>query len=424
MTLTLSPKQSNVYAWGWQPGARFRYAVCGRRFGKTHLGLAEINRAIRLAVRRKIPTDNEIWYGAPNKTQAKRVLWQRLKNSIPGTWRAEVPNETLCSIQLTSGHTVRLVGFENPDTLRGSTLYFFIGDEWADCPADAWSTIIRPMLSTAQGHALFMGTPKGFDHFYEGYVAGQPGGRADTRSWQYTTIQGGQVPATEVEAARADLDLRTFRQEYEATFETFAGRVYYAFSRQDSVRPCPHDPALPVHVGMDFNINPMSATVWQERGSEVWQVDEIVIPTSNTHEMADELIRRYARPGGVVAHITVYPDPAGAQRRTSASGRTDHSILRDKGLAVVAQAAHPAVRDRINLVNGRFQSADGHRRAYVDPRCRQSIQAWERLAYREGTSEPDKESGYDHLPDATGYFMWGRYGVTRAQRTNVPHLGR
>jgi hypothetical protein len=39
--IQLSPKQANIYAWGWQKDARFRYAVCGRRFGKTYLNVSD-----------------------------------------------------------------------------------------------------------------------------------------------------------------------------------------------------------------------------------------------------------------------------------------------------------------------------------------------------------------------------------------------
>src|SRR5262245_15379249 len=74
------------YTWGWQKDARFRYAVCGRRFGKTYLGAKEMRRAYRLAVEHNIHPDNEIWYGAPTFKQAKRVMCNRLKRSIPEDW--------------------------------------------------------------------------------------------------------------------------------------------------------------------------------------------------------------------------------------------------------------------------------------------------------------------------------------------------
>lgn len=436
--INLTAKQANVYSWGWQPAARFRDSVCGRRFGKTYLGAAEMRRAAALAARWNVHPDDEIWYCAPTFKQAKRVFWRRLKRAIPRDWIEGRPNESECFIALKSGHMIRVVGLDSYDNLRGSGLFFVLVDEWADSPYEAWEEVIRPMLATCKyivdgvlrhgGHALRIGTPKGFNHCYETYLLGQSGGEPDHRSWIYSTLEGGNVPLEEVENARRNLDPRTFRQEYEASFENYSGRVYYAFERKHSVKSCAYDPTLPLHVGMDFNVNPMSATVWQDRpDGDFWQIGEIVIPTSDTGEMARELRNRYGRIVNSqidVSHVTVYPDPAGAQRKTSAQGKTDFSILQEHGLRVYAMNAHPLVRDRINLVNAKFLSADGKRHAFVDPTCRQSIKCYEQLTYKEGTSEPDKDLGLDHLPDATGYHFYTRFAYKPARGAYLPHMSR
>ena len=431
--IALTAKQGNIYVWGWQNEARFRFAVCGRRFGKTFLVAEEMRRGARLAHLPRVPGKNEIWYGAPTFKQAKRVFWRLLKRAIPRDWLLHGRwHESECCGILKSGHVLRIVGLDNYDDLRGSGLFFFVGDEWDDAKPEAWSEVILPMLATAGGHALFIGSPKGFAALYQGYVAGQ-GAEPDVKSWAYTSLQGGHVPSSEIDRARRTLDARTFRQEYEARFESFAGQVYYAFSRSASVRARDYDAALALHIGMDFNIAPMSATVWQEvperQGLVAWQIDEIVLPTSNTHDMAEEIARRYGRAGfdplnPDVSHITIYPDPAGAQSRTSAQGMTDLSILSARGFKVLALQSHPLIRDRINLVNARFESADGTRRAFVAPRCVKSIEALEQQAYRPGSSEPDKAGGHDHLNDATGYFMYARYAHKPSFRTDIGHMGR
>ena len=128
----LSPKQANIYCWGWQPTARFRDAVCGRRFGKTFLGKAEMRRAARLAVAWRVSVEDEIWYAAPTFKQGKRVFWRRLKQAIPRAWLAGRPNESACTLTLKSGHVLRVVGLDQYDNLRGSGLFFVLIDEWAD----------------------------------------------------------------------------------------------------------------------------------------------------------------------------------------------------------------------------------------------------------------------------------------------------
>lgn len=441
--INLTAKQANVYSWGWQPEARFRDPVCGRRFGKTYLGAAEMRRAASLAARWNVHPDDEIWYCAPTFKQAKRVFWRRLKRAIPRDWIDGKANESECFIALKSGHMIRVVGLDSYDNLRGSGLFFVLIDEWADCPYEAWDEVIRPMLATCKytvdgqmrrgGHALRIGTPKGFNHCYDTYLKGQ-GSEADHKSWLYSTIDGGNVPPEEVASARRTLDPRTFRQEYEASFENYSGRVYYAFDRRHTVKPCAYDPKMALHIGMDFNVNPMSATIWQEqKDGDLWQVSEIAIPTSNTDEMAAEIRTRYGKPGFQpdqldVGHITIYPDPAGSQRKTSAQGETDISILRKHGFSVYAMDAHPLVRDRVNLVNGKFLTADGKRHAFVDPSCRESIKCYEQLTYKEGTSDwersPDKSLGLDHLPDATGYYIYTRFAYQPAHSRQINHIGR
>jgi len=388
-------------------------------------------RAARFAMTQNVPEQNEIWYGAPTFKQAKRIFWRLLKKSIPKLWLESGRwNETECSGTLVSGHVIRVVGLDNYDDLRGSGLFFFAGDEWDDAQPECWSEVIRPMLSTSEGHAIFIGSPKGFAALHDGYVKGQEGGEPDTKSWKYTTLEGGNVPPQEIEKARRELDPRTFRQEYEAGFETFAGQVYYSFNRRESVKRCPYDPALPLHIGMDFNVNPMSATIWQRQADgDDWQVGEIEIPTADTVIMADEIIRRYGRSGfdpskPDLSHITIYPDPAGAQRRTSAQGKTDIGLLWEKGFNVKALASHPLVRDRVNIVNARFQNAEGKRRAFVDACCKRSIECYERQVYKDGTSEPDKDGGFDHMPDSAGYFFYACYGHNPTFRTQLGYLAR
>ena len=130
------------------------------------------------------------------------------------------------------------------------------------------------------------------------------------------------VSKEEIEQAKQDIDIRTFRQEFEGTFENYAGAVYYNFHPVDSVIEKKIDWTKPFHLGMDFNVDPMSACVTQIEKDKIYVVDEIVIYSSNTDEMCQEIRDRY----GSKAQIFVYPDPASKQRKTSAGGRTDLSI--------------------------------------------------------------------------------------------------
>jgi hypothetical protein len=413
--VALTPKQANIFVWGWQPKARFRDAVCGRRFGKTFLGKAEMRRAARLAEKWQVSVEDEIWYAAPTFKQAKRVFWRRLKQAIPPSWRAGRPNETECSITLSSGHVMRIVGLDAYDNLRGSGLFFVLIDEWADCAYEAWEEVLRPMLSTCKyivdgelrqgGHALRIGTPKGFNHCYDSYLAGQEGREPDHKSWLYTSLQGGNVPAAEIDAARRTMDVRTFRQEYEASFENYQGVIYYCFDRRKNATNEVVRPGDTLHIGMDFNVGKMAAVVFVVRDGLPRAVDELV-DVFDTPAMIEKIGTRFA--GHAIA---VYPDASGQSRKTVGASESDLSLLKKAGFTVVADAANPGVKDRINSVNAVLCNTYGERRLLVNiDKCPKFTQSLERQVYND-KGEPDKKGGYDHPNDAGGYFINKRYPI-------------
>jgi len=420
--VVLTPKQANIYVWGWQKKARFRDAVCGRRFGKTFLGKAEIRRAARLAAEWGVSVEDEIWYCAPTFKQAKRVFWRRLKQAIPPSWRAGKPNETECSITTKAGHVIRIVGLDAYDNLRGSGLFFALVDEWADCVYAAWEEVLRPMLSTCKfvindeqrvgGHALRIGTPKGFNHCYDSYLDGQ-GAEPDHKSWLYTSVDGGNVPPEEIEAARRKMDPRTFRQEYLASFENYQGVIYYCFDRRtnhtdDTVQPAkPGVAADALHIGVDFNVARMAAVVFVIRDDLPRAVDEFV-DVFDTPALITKIKERYAGHS-----ITVYPDASGQNRKSSNASESDLSLLRAAGFTVVVDATNPGVKDRINSVNAMLCNTYGERRFLVNTnKCQKYTVALERHIY-DDKGEPDKKGGFDHANDAGGYFIVKRWPIVK-----------
>jgi len=370
---------------------RFRVAICGRRFGKTWLAMRELARFAREPGRR-------VWFIAPTRSQGKGIVWEALKDKLMAlNWVTKV-NESELTITLRNDSEISIKSADAYDRMRGFSVDFAVFDEFADMDPDVW-TVVRPTLSDRSGHAMFIGTPKGTGNWSKDIFDMARTHPDSWASWQYTTLDGGRVPPEEVLAARAEMDLRTFRQEYEATFETFAGRIYYAFD-EANIRPLKIDQPDVIYIGMDFNIDPMSACIGIRQGDGLHIVDEIRMFSSNTNEMVDEIRQRYPK-----SKVWVYPDPAARQRKTSAGGQTDLSILQNAGFVVKAPLAHDQVRDGINSVNAKLCDAQGQRHLFIDPKCKYTIESLERHCYREGTSQPDKDSGYDHMTDALRYMI-------------------
>ena len=384
-----------------QAAQRFRVAICGRRFGKTWLAMRELARFARFP-------DRRCWFIAPTRGQGKGIVWDQLKDRlIKLNWVVKA-NESELTLTLRNNSRITIQSADAHDRMRGFSVDFCVFDEFADMDPDVW-TAVRPTLSDSEGHALFIGTPRGTGNWAKDIFDMQDSYPDAWRSFQYTTLDGGRVSAGEIEGARREMDERTFRQEYEATFEDFAGRIYYAFTR-DNVQALTVDQPDQIHIGMDFNVDPMTACIGIRHEDTMHIVDEIRMFSSNTQEMVAEIRSRYPK-----SRVIVYPDPASRQRKTSAGGATDLSILQNAGFRVLAPHSHDAVRDGINAVNSRLCSASGVRHLKVDARCKYTIESLERHAYKPGTSQPDKDSGYDHMTDALRYMITHIWPVRRDQ---------
>ena len=390
MKITLTKPQLKVSS----SSARFRVLISGRRFGKTYLAVTEMMKYASQPNRR-------IWYVAPTFKMAKDICWASLKEMLNQfNWIDDI-NETTMTITIRqSNSTISLKGADNYDSLRGTGLDFLILDEFADIDKRTWFEVLRASVADRLGHVLMCGTPKGYGNWsYEMYLKGKQD--KEWESFQFTTIQGGMVAKSEVEQAKQDLDQRTFRQEFEGTFENYAGSIYYNFHPVESVVKKEIDWTKPLHIGIDFNVSPMSACIAQIERDKIYILDEIVIYGSNTDELVDEIRDRY----GTKIKIITYPDPASRQRKTSAGGRTDLSILQNAGFEVKVKHRHPAVRDRINAVNSKLKDSNGKRYIFVSNSCKIVIKGLTRQTYKEDTNIPNKEDGFDHMNDALGYMI-------------------
>ena len=173
-------------------------------------------------------------------------------------------------------------------------------------------------------------------------------------------------------------------------------------------------------MGVDFNVSPISAIIATVKNHVIDIVDEIRIFGSNTQELCDEILTRYPN-----KKIMAFPDPSCVQRRTSAGGRTDLSILQNNGFVCKVLRSHMAVRDRINSVNSKLCNANNVRTLFISPKCKNIVNTLVKQTFKEGTSVPNKTQGIDHLGDALGYLVSFLYPIKRdiekqpQQRFNV-----
>ena len=203
---------------------RFSVLVCHRRFGKT---VGTINHMIKSALLCQ-KTGPRFAYIAPYRNQAKLIAWEYIKHytsNIPGVKR----NESELYIELPSqckgwpGARLYIVGADHPDALRGGYLDGVILDEYAQIKSELWDEVIRPTLSDREGWAVFIGTPKGQNAFYEIYqwAVNNP----DWYSCLYRADETGIIPEKELDDMKRAMTDIAIRQELLCDFTASASDV-------------------------------------------------------------------------------------------------------------------------------------------------------------------------------------------------------
>lgn len=380
----------------WDANHRFKLLCSGRRFGKTYLC---ITRLICWAMEKP---GSLCWYVTANYRMAKQIAWRQLKTMTPDRMIAK-KNETDLSVELINGSEIALRGADNEDSLRGVSLSALVVDEAAYVKQTAWEMVLRPALSDQNGPAWFITTPAGLNWFHDLWEQAQ--NQVDWNTFSFTTIDGGNVSAKEIEAARNTLDERTFRQEYLASFETLCGRVYPGFS-DENISKDVADIGGPIYWGTDFNVSIMAGVLGSRVGDTLHIWDELAVKQSNTDEVCSMLRQRFPD-----RKIIAYPDPTGSARKTSSAGRTDHDIIRRFGFSCISPKAPWAVKDKINATNWMIKTAKGSIRLFVHPRCKHTIKALKNVTFKEGAEDYviDKSANIEHWTDGLGYLILGAF---------------
>lgn len=208
LNFELLPWQKQVYS----DDTRFKVIVAGRRCGKSRLSAVSL-----LVEGLRCPQGSAVMYVAPTQGQARQIIWDLLM---------ELGREVISSshvnnmdITLINGAKIYVRGSDRPDTLRGVSLTYLVLDEVADIKQETWEKVLRAALSDKKGKALFIGTPKGRNWFYDIYNLGSDEEDEEWKSWHFTTKDNPLIDPKEIEGAKKTLSSFAFKQEYEASFD-------------------------------------------------------------------------------------------------------------------------------------------------------------------------------------------------------------
>ena len=346
---------------------RWACLVCHRRAGKT---VAAVMDLVDAALRTKKP-DARFSFMAPTYAQGKDVAFGYLKKyteAIPGVEQ----RESDLSVIFRNGARVRIYGSENYDRLRGGFNDGVVMDEFGDWDPRAWPEVIRPTLADRGGWAVFIGTPRGRNQFWEIYRQAR-----DDPAWYTLVLKAsdtGLLAEEELLDMRRNLSPSVYEQEMQCSFETaVAGAVYGRELDQAHTegRICrvPYEPTLPVDLYFDLGL--MDATaIWfvQHVRGEIHLIDH---HEDSQHTFAHYLQLLQAR-GYTYRTMWLPPD---SKAKELGTGRSIEEMARNAGWRVrIVQTL--TVEDGINAARTLFGSM-----WFDEVRCERGITALRNYRY-------------------------------------------
>jgi hypothetical protein len=287
-------------------------------------------------------------YLSPFLKQSKAVAWDYLRDAMSPLRRlGATAHESELRVDYPNGGQVRLYGADNPDAMRGIYLDGIVLDEYADMDPRVWSEIIRPALADRQGWAVFIGTPKGRNAFFEQWR--RANSEEDWYSIMLKASETGLIPESELALARRDLSDEQYAQEFECSFDaaivgSYYGKLMGSAEADKRIAGVPYDPAALVWTSWDLGIRDATA-IWfaQVVGREVRIIDYYEASGVDLGHYVREIV---ARPYVYAGHIV----PHDAQAKELGTGKSRLEVLESLGLKNLTLAPLHRIEDGINAV--------------------------------------------------------------------------
>jgi hypothetical protein len=308
---------------------------------------------------------------------------------------------------------------ENYERLVGVNAAWVVMDEFDTAKPDlAYNSYLKLLGRIRAGNIrqmVIVSTPEGFGAMYRIFITENNENKHLIRA---KTTDNKHLPADYIETLRGVYSSNLLAAYLDGEFVNLnAGSVYHEFDRKLNASNEQIKTGDTLHCGMDFNVTNCSVVVHVIRDNDTAHAVNEITGVFDTPSMARILKERYP-----THKIMIYPDASGNSRKSNNASESDHSILRAAGFQVLSNNRNPFVKDRVLSVNNMIHN-QGNRRYFVNPiECPSLVESLEKQAY-DSNGEPDKKSGFDHVADATGYFIAYRYPVINNRPSSVQILG-
>lgn len=288
-----------------QRSTRFACMVCHRRAGKT---VASINEIIGRAIycKKKRP---RYAYLAPLLKQGKKIAWEYLKEYTAGLEKKKPSESELTVVLRHNDAEISIYGADNPDAIRGQYFDGVVLDEYGDMPPSAWGKVILPTLADRRGWAVFIGTFKGKNHFYNIFRRSQGLDLKEGEDPEYyrtnwfnlllKASESGILSAEDLAIQRAEQDEEEYRQEFECDPNAVVKGTYYAKiisqleDKGQIYADISWDPDQPVDVAFDLGYTDSTAAwFWQKRPGGIAIIDYLEAHSQPLSYYFNELFTR------------------------------------------------------------------------------------------------------------------------------------
>lgn len=393
----------------WVCPKRFAYVPAGRQSGKSELSFRRLVRYLRI---KKPWPDPKYVYGGPTFAQAKRTAWRRLLNLIPEHWIEDIYTSEL-TIRTIFGSELILTGLDKPQRIEGLILDGIVIDESCDIKPGVFDLSILPMLVLRDGWAWQIGVPKrhgvGVVEYRTRFEKASRGELPSSAgfTWPSSDI----IPAELLEYARATMATRDFEEQFNASFLTVSGGIFYAFDRRYNIRPCMYDPEKAILVGSDYNTNPMHWLLCHLQNDKLLVFDEIFLRNTNTQETLKVMLAKY---GDHKGGWECYGDASSRGRHTSAYATDYVQLAGNLQLQAMGRSMHYMqfnipLTDRFAATNAKLCNGAGTTGVFIDSHCTHLINDLELRSFKPGSREPDDHDDISHGTDALGYIIVQRW---------------
>lgn len=405
---------------------KFRAFVAGFGSGKTWVGCSALCRHFW-----EWPGINA-GYFAPTYPQIRDIFFPTIEE-VAFDWGLRVKTkESDKEVEFYSGRQYRGTticrSMEKPQTIVGFKIGHALVDELDVLAAakaqQAWRKIIARMRYKVDGLKNGVDvttTPEGFKFVHQQFVKQvreKPALASLYGMVQASTFDNElNLPDDYISSLLESYPEQLIRAYLDGQFTNLtSGTIYHAYDRKLNASGETVQAGEPIFVGMDFNVGKMAAVVHVKRLGMPHAVDEVV-NAYDTPDMIRLLKERFWLYDGsayrATREILIYPDASGDGRKSVNASTTDLQLLKQAGFRVVAPAANPPVKDRINAMNAMFCNAQGERRYRVNAsRCPTYADCLEQQVWA-ASGEPDKSQGTDHPNDGAGYFIHREYPIVR-----------